>query len=594
MSTHAPSSSLPYYDLGSFHRPITTASSECQAWFDRGLVWAYAFNHDEAATCFRHAIAHDACCPMAHWGLALALGPNYNKPWGLFDPADLASSLHGAYVAAKTAEAHIAMASPVEQALITAIQVRYQSGVPPPPCAPTSPPADDAAGPAGSGLINTSVQLSAWNEAYADAMKAVYDAFHDDLDVTTLYAEALINLTPWQLWDLKTGAPPPKARTLPAKRALEAALHSPSSATAASRHPGLLHMYIHLMEMSPHPESALTAADHLRALTPDAGHLRHMPSHIDILVGDYRRAIAANTAAIAADEKYLSATGLRNFYTLYRSHDYHSLIYAALLAGQLSVALDATAAMEASIPESLLRLRSPPMADWLESFLSVRAHVLIRFGRWSDIAALELPRDAKLYSVTTATLHYAKGIAAAAQNRTREAATQQRLFRDAVKRVSPRRLTATNRSVTVFGVAEAMLAGELAYRLGDMDVAFSELKRAVALDDELIYGEPWAWMVPTRHAYAALLLEQGRVEEAAALYRADLGLDGSVPRARQHPRNVWALHGYHECLRRLGRGAEADLVEVQLRVAVAVADVDVTSSCFCRVGCPKNCVKSVL
>ncbi|EPS42673.1 hypothetical protein H072_3333 [Dactylellina haptotyla CBS 200.50] len=567
----SPSSSLPYYDLGTFHRPVTTKSSECQTWFDRGLIWSYAFNHQEAVKCFQHAIAHDPTCPMAHWGLAYALGPNYNKPWNLFDPADLAESLQSAHSAIKLAEEHMLSngSRPVERALIKAMRLRYQEPIP-------------------------TKTFNNWNKAYADAMKTVYTSFPNDLDVATLYAESLMNLTPWQLWDLKHGKPSPKARTLEAKQALDTALKSDLSAT----HPGILHMYIHLMEMSPQPELALNVADRLRDLIPDAGHLRHMPSHIDILVGDYRRAIASNAAAIVADEKYLTNTGLQNFYTLYRSHDYHSLIYAAMLAGKSHVALETVAAMEASIPESLLRVQSPPMADWLESFLSVRPHILIRFGMWEEISNLKLPGDQALYCVTTATIHYAKAVAAAATGGIKEAETEQMLFVESLGRVSPRRLTATNKSTSVLAVAREMLAGELEYRKGRFEVAFASLQRAMELDDGLIYGEPWGWMVPTRHAFAALLLEQGKLEKAAGLYKADLGFDKTVPRARQHPGNVWALHGYHECLRRLGRNAEADLVELELKIALAVADVEIKASCYCRVeavgetSCPRK--KSVL
>ncbi|KAF3102786.1 hypothetical protein TWF569_011768 [Orbilia oligospora] len=557
-----PPSSLPYYDLGTFHRPITTKSSECQTWFDRGLIWSYGFNHQEAVKCFSSAISHDPTCPMAHWGLAHALGPNYNKPWNLFDPSDLTESLQRAYSAAKLAEEYVQLngSRPVELALIGALRLRYQDSTRP----------------------NSFLK---WNLDYADAMKSVYSRFKNDLDVATLYAEALMNLTPWQLWDLKTGLPSSKARTIEAKEALDTAIKNPLSST----HPGVLHMYIHLMEMSPQPELALDAADRLRDLIPDAGHLRHMPSHIDILVGDYRRAIASNTAAIIADEKYLTNAGLQNFYTLYRSHDYHSLIYAAMLAGKSAVALETATAMESSIPESLLRVQSPPMADWLESFLSVRAHILIRFGRWEEISNLKLPTDQSLYCVTTATMHYAKAIAAAATGRIKEAETEKGLFEESLTRVSGRRLTATNKSLNVLAVAKEMLLGELEYRKGNYKVAFEALRRAVELDDGLIYGEPWGWMVPTRHAYAALLLEQGQVERAAGLYRADLGFDKSVPRARQHPNNVWALHGYHECLRKMGREEEAGLVELQLRIARAVADVEVKASCFCRVDrCPRS------
>jgi len=542
-----------YYDLGSFHRPITTGSEDAQTWFDRGLVWTYAFNHEEAAKCFEKAIANDPGCAMAYWGLAYSLGPNYNKPWDVFDDQDMAMSVNRTHLAAAQAKANSATALPVERALIDALQFRY----------PQEWPATD---------------FSVWNQQYAEAMKSVSRDFSNDLDIATLYADALMNLTPWQLWDLPSGQPAAGARTMEAKEVLDRAL----SMENGLRHAGILHLYIHLMEMSGMPETALTVADHLRGLVPDAGHLNHMPTHLDILCGDYRRAIASNSEAIRADERFLARAGPLNFYTLYRSHNYHFRIYAAMFSGQSKIALQTMAQLEESIPEDLLRVKSPPMADWLEGFLSTRMHVLIRFGRWQDIRNLEIPQDSELYCVTTAMIHYGKGVALAATGMVEEAEKERVLFHDAVKRVPPTRTLFNNRCIDILAVAGAMLDGELAYRQSNFDVAFKNLMRSITLDDSLPYDEPWGWMQPTRHAYGALLLEQGHVEKAAAVYSADLGMDNTLPRALQHPNNVWALHGYHECLIKLGRTAEARIVEPQLRLAIAIADVPIRSSCFCR------------
>lgn len=542
-----------YYNLGSFHRPITTTSSDSQVWFDRGLAWTYAFNHKEAAKCFEQALVHDSTCAMAYWGLTFSLGPNYNKTWELFDEQDLRITLERTNEAAGLANEHASQATPLERALVTAVQVRNP-------------------------LDHSKKNFEACNQAYAIAMELVYREFPDDLDVATLYADALMNLTPWKLWDLRTGEPAPGARTIEAKHVLDHAL----AKEGGCDHPGLLHMYIHLWEMSGTPERAVSVADRLRGMSPDAGHLRHMPSHLDILIGDYRRAIASNTEAVAADEKYLAHEGGMNFYTYYRVHDYHSLVYAAMFAGQSEVALQFCGRMEASITKKLLHMESPPMADWVESFLSTRVHVLIRFGRWDDILAQKLPEDQNLHCVTTAMLHYARGVALAATEHVEEAEQERALLHAAAKRVGPTRMTYTNKCLDLLEVGKAMLDGELEYRKRNYDVAFEHLRRAVALDDSLLYSEPWGWMLPTRHAYAALLLEQGHVETAAAAYAADLGLDGTLPRACRHPNNVWALHGYHECLTRLGRSAEACIIWQQLSLAVAVADVPVKSSCFCR------------
>jgi tetratricopeptide (TPR) repeat protein len=544
---------VDYYDLGHLHRPVTTTSAVAQVWFDRGLSWSYAFNHGEAAACFERAIALDNGCPMAYWGLAYALGPNYNKQWEAFDDRDLASTVQRTHDAVIRAQSCAHRATPVERALIDALEYRY--------------PSDRAA-----------EDLSIWNEAYAEAMGKVYAEHGEDLDVATLYADALMNLTPWQLWDLPTGQPAEGARTEEARTVLERALAHPDG----SDHPGVLHMYIHLMEMSPTPEQALTVGDRLRGLVPDAGHLLHMPTHLDILCGDYRRAIASNSEAIRADEKFLAREGAMNYYTLYRSHDYHFRIYAAMFIGQSKVALDTVAQLEASMPEELLRVQSPPMADWLEGFFAMRVHALIRFGCWQEIIDLPLPHDPNLYCVTTAMTHYAKGVALAATEAVEAAQDERELFRAAVGRVPSSRMLFNNTCLDILAVAAAMLDGEVEYRKGNHDAAFAQLRRSIELDDNLPYDEPWGWMQPTRHAYGALLLEQGHVADAAAVYAADLGLDDSLARPLQHPNNVWSLHGYHECLVRLGRTAEARIIRQQLDLAVAVADVPVAASCFCR------------
>ncbi|KIX06757.1 uncharacterized protein Z518_04733 [Rhinocladiella mackenziei CBS 650.93] len=542
-----------YYDLGSFHRPVTTQSNEAQKWFDRGLVWSYAFNHEESAECFKKAIAIDPDCAMAYWGLAYALGPNYNKPWELFDGEELESVITQAHSAVEKARKKSSSADTVEKALIDALEFRYPQSQPAPDC-------------------------SVWNQRYADEMGNVYSAFSTDLDVATFYAEAMMNRTPWKLWDLSTGQPAPGASTLKVKMVLDRALAQPGGL----RHPGILHLYIHLMEMSGTPEIALPVADHLRGLVPDAGHLNHMPTHLDILCGDYRRAISSNLDAIRADEKFLARAGPLKFYTLYRSHDYHFCLYAAMFAGQSQVALETLSWLEASIPEELLRVKSPPMADWLEGILGLRVHALIRFGMWPDILRLPLPEDQDLYCVTTALIHYAKGIALAATGKVKEAEQQQVVFQQAVKLVKPSRTLFNNTCVDILAVADSMLNGELEYRRGNFETAFYHLRRSIALDDALPYDEPWGWMQPPRHAYGALLLEQGHVEEAAAVYSADLGIDDSLPRALRHPNNVWSLHGYYECLVKRGRMAEARILKPQLTYAMAMADVPIKSSCFCR------------
>jgi tetratricopeptide (TPR) repeat protein len=542
-----------YYDLGNHGRAVSTSSQEAQVWFDRGLNWTYAFNHEEAINCYEKAIEHDPNCAMAHWGVAYAVGPNYNKPWEAFDEMDLAASLNKAVDATERAMSLRETATPAEAALIGTLPHRY----------PSREPATDP---------------SKWNDDYVAAMRQVYQAHSDDLDIATLFAEALMNRTPWELWDLGTGEPADGASTVEAMDVLEKALET----REARVHPGVLHMYLHLMEMSPHPERALRAGDWLRGLVPDGGHLQHMPTHIDVLCGHYDNVVKWNQEAIIADRKFLEREGAMNFYSLYRTHDYHFKLYGAMFLGQYETALDAADEMQSTIPAELLREESPPMADWLEGFIPIKMHVLIRFGKWQEIIDTPLPDDQDLYCVTTAMIHYAKGVALAATGRVAEAEQQRALFEAAFNRVPDTRYLFNNSCLDILAVAREMLHGELEYRKGNFDTAFAHLRKSIELDDGLPYDEPWGWMQPTRHAYGALLLEQGHVEEAAAVYRADLGLDGSLPRPYQHPENVWSLHGYHECLERLGKHEEARMIKQRLDLAVARADVPIQASCYCR------------
>ncbi len=544
-----------YFDLGSYHRPVSTSSPDAQLWFDRGLNWSYGFNHEEAVRCFQRALEVDPECPMAYWGIAYAAGPNYNLRWDMMTEPIIAHTAAVTYEAAQNALSLIDKANPAEQALIRAIQAR----------APQPTPVEDCA---------------VWNDDYANAMRPVYRDYGDDLDVATLFADALMCRTPWQLWDLGTGKPAEGAGTAEAMNVLERAFENPASHT----HPGVLHMYIHLMEMSPHPERALRASDWLRDLVPDSGHLKHMATHIDVLCGQYHDVVDSNAAAIEVDRKFVEREGAHNFYTLYRIHDLHFKLYGAMFLGQKEVALEAADELIANIPRDALLVQDPmPMADLLENFVTVKPHVMIRFGMWQEIIDMPLPDDPELYCVTTATLHYAKGVAYAATGRIAEAETQQRMFEDAVKRIPESRMaTLTSTSLETMDIAREMLAGELEYRKGNHDQAFAHLRESVRLYDSLEYAEPWGWMQPVRHALGALLLEQGRLEEAESAYRADLGLDGSLARAYQHPENVWALHGYHEALMRQGKHDFCGIINQRLAIAAARADVPIESSCFCR------------
>ncbi len=517
------------------------------------MVWAYAFNHEESIHCFERALAFDPGLSIARCGIAYAIGPNYNKSWDAFDPVDLAASLARARTELRLAAD--GRASDVERGLIEALASRFRT--------------EDAA---------DADALTAGHAGYADAMAELALVHPSDVDVQALAADALMNVTAWALWDTRTGEPAPGSRVEEAKRILECAL----ATEAGRRHPGVLHLYLHAMEMSAHPEEALVAANLLRGLVPDAGHLQHMPSHIDVLCGDYQSSIEANLAAVQADRRFVDRAGPLNFYSLYRAHDLHFVVYSSMFEGRYAPAIEAADELARQLSPELLAIESPPMADWLEAFVPLRVHVLIRFGRWDDLIAHPLPADADLYCTTTATIHYGRAVAHAARGQLTRALDEQTAFAGAYARIPASRYLFNNTSRDILAVAEAMLDGEIAYRSGRFDEAFECLERAVLLDDSLPYDEPWGWMQPTRHAYGALLLERGRVEDAAAVYAADLGLDPTLTRCCQHPGNVWSLHGYHECLLRLGRTDEAVVIGRQLELATARADVPVLASCACR------------
>ncbi|KUI43643.1 hypothetical protein AU197_23905 [Mycobacterium sp. IS-1590] len=549
-----------YYDLGSYHRPIDTASPQAQVWFDRGMVWCYAFNHEEAIRCFERALELDPGSGIARWGIAYAIGPNYNKGWDAFDPVDAAASLARARMELRLAAE--LRASPVERGLITALQARF----------PTEDPDDSEA-------------LEAGGAHYADTMAALAQAYPDDVDVQALAADALVNVTAWALWDTRTGEPAPGSRAVAAKRILDDALGT----EAGRRHPGILHLYIHTMEMSAVPQDALPAADLLRGLVPDAGHLQHMPSHIDVLCGNYRDSVVANQAAIQVDRRFVEHEGPLNFYSLYRAHNLHFVVYSAMFEGNSRAAFAAADELATQLTPELLAIESPPMADWLEAFVPLNTHVMVRFGRWHDLIAQPLPDDRQLYCSTVATVHYGRGVAHAATGNLEQARAEREAFAEAYGRIPESRYLFNNTVIDILAIAGEMLDGEIAYRAEDYDTAFAHLRRAIELDDALPYDEPWGWMQPTRHAYGALLLEQGRVGEAAAVYAADLGLDPTLPRPCQHPNNVWSLHGYHECLQRMGREAEAAIIGQQLTLAAARADVPVRASCACRLDVAAAC-----
>ena len=545
---------MTYYDLGAYKRPVTTTSPEAQLWFDRGLNWAFGFNFEAAVKCFAKAAEHDPACAMAHWGVAYAAGPNYNLPWELQDPTSKAAALAASYDAMQKALACASGATPVEQALISALPARY----------PQREPIEDQSG---------------WDKDFTRAMRKVFERYRDDLEVRSVFVEAIMGETPWKMWDLATGGYAEGAGTEEAMKVLEEAFRDQPRSW---EHPGLLHLYVHLMEMSPFPQRALRAGDKLREIMPDSGHLVHMPTHIDVLCGNYRDVVVYNQKAVVADRKYLADEGAMNIYTMYRLHNLHFVIYGAMFLGQYTPAIEAAEEIIATTPDAVLRIETPPFADFIEGFIPMKQHVLVRFGKWQEILEQKLPDDRDVYCSTTAMMLYAKGVAHSILGNIEEAEKTRAAFLEAKARVPDSRLVHNNTVTSLLGVAEAMLTGELEYRRRNYDIAFAHLRRSVALNDALLYDEPWGWMQPTRHALGALLLEQGQLAEAEAVYRADLGFDGKLNRSCQHPDNVWSLHGLHECLTRRGDRIETPLVKSRLDLALARCEVPIHASCFCR------------
>jgi len=542
---------MDYFDLGDYSFPVTTNSEDAQLWFDRGLMWIYGYNHEEAIFCFDKAIEIDENCAMAYWGVSYAVGPNYNKKWVDFSEKDKSNCVDRSKESLITAKS-ISNLTPVERDLIKSLDERY----------PDDPMLED---------------FSDYNDAYANKMREIYRNHNTNLEVCALFAEALMNRTPWQLWEVGTGQVKAGANTQEAISVLETAF-SNLDYKGANSHPGLLHMYIHLMEMSPHPEKALKAGDALTNLVPDAGHLQHMATHIDVLCGHYENVVRRNHIASKADQKYLDYRGPNTFYTAYVCHNLHFKIYGAMFLGQIKPALAAASELQNLLSDEVVR----PSADWLESYYAMKFHVLVRFGMWDEIISQEPPEDTELYCFTTALTYYAKTIAYAATNLIDEAEGQKELFFKAIKAVPETRVLFNNLCIDILAIAAEMLQGEVAYRKKEYSKSFDHLRKAVYLDDGLPYEEPWGWMQPVRHALGALLLEQDKIEEAEDVYRADLGIDGKLGRPCQNPDNVWSLHGLHECLKRRGAHTEARFIKQRLDLANARADSPILASCFCR------------
>ncbi len=548
------------FALGSWTRPVTP-DREAQTWFDRGLNWLYGFNHEEAVACFHRALEHDRGCAMAWWGIAYAAGPFYNRPWTRFSDEEIEIALLICFRAAANAKELAAHCNPADTALIVAIAKRYQS-----------PEMFDRA------------VLDSWHREFTDAMREVHRLHPDDLDIAALFAEAAVTCTPRLLWDMTTGQPSDGALTEEALGVLERAMETINATEVI--HPGIPHMLIHALEMSPYPERALPAADMLCGYAPDAGHLEHMPAHIYVICGDYAQALEQSKRAVSTDDKYLDFAGVDNFYSTARCHDLHLYMYAAMFIGQYRSAMYAADRICAIATEDLIERSAPFMGSILDGYSAMRTHVLVRFGKWDELTREPAPPKPETTPIRYALHAYGEGVGHANLRQFSQAERARELFQRAAAEFSEDAIISSNPVVNVLAVGQAMLDGELAYHRGDYESAFEHLRLAVSRDDRLNYSEPWPWMHPPRHALGALLLEQGQYEEAEAVYRVDLGLANdattTVPRCCSHPDNIWSLVGLLECVNRRGVSSESALLSQRLAVARARTDFEITSSCCCR------------
>lgn len=517
-----------FQGLGSHGRRATTTSAEAQRYFDQGLSFVFAFNHDEAIRSFRKATELDPSCAMAWWGIALAHGPHINNP--VVPPG----RERAARSAIQRARALDMGGTEVERALIAAQAARY-----------ADPPPENR---------------KALDQAYAQAMRRVWQRFPNDADVGALFAEAMMDLRPWDLW---TPDGKPQPGTVEITTTLESVI------AKSPDHPLALHLYIHATEMSPRPERADAAADRLRDLQPGLGHMVHMPSHIDVRRGRWQEAIVANEKAMEADRRYRIIQPRQGFYGLYVAHNHHMLSYAAMMTGQSALAIGAMDDLIATMP-----------AGWAQEFSAIAdgymvmpLEVRMRFGRWDEIlAAPEYPEH---FPIARTLRHYARGVAFAAKGQTAEARAEHAAFVQARAQVPAEAFFGNNGAADLLAVAEPLLQGEILSREGKVDGGLAALRKAAKQEDRLRYDEPPGWIQPVRHALGATLLEDGRYVEAERVYRQDL---------KKLPGNGWALFGLGRSLRLQGRNAEAAAVEAQFAVAWAKADVQLQSSCFCQPG----------
>lgn len=517
-------SAILFDNLGKHHHEISTKSPQAQAFFDQGLRLVYGFNHDEAIRSFAEAGRIDPDCAMCWWGIAYALGPNYNLP------LDAERNVK-AFDAMKKAAALAPQASPKERDYIAAVQKRYS--------------------------LEPNADRKQLDRAFADSMRQLAKKYPDDLDAATLFAESMMDLRPWDLW-LPDGKPQPGTAEIVAT--LEAVLAKNPD------HPGANHYYIHAVEGSPNPGKALPSAERLGTLVPGAGHLVHMPSHVYMRIGNYEGATESNRRAIEVDKVYMQAAKPEGVYVMmYVPHNVHFLWAAASMEGRSADAIAAARDLVAQLDPEMMR--AMPM---LEYFAPTLSFALVRFGRWNEV--LEVPAPPADLAYSTAMWNYARGVAFAATGRFAEADAELAKVRSAAAAMPADRIVGDNTPAkNALELAAHTLAGEIAARQKKYDDAVRELKIAVEIQDALPYAEPPPWYYPTRQALGQVLFEAGKTAEAADVYREDLKLN---------PQNGWSYFGLQQSLAALGDDINSSDASRGYDRTFQRADVKLTASRF--------------
>jgi tetratricopeptide (TPR) repeat protein len=494
--------------VGNVHHPVSASNPEAQKFFDQGLCLIYDFNHDEAARSFQRAAELDPKLAIAYWGIAEAVGPNYN------DPAS-EERFKQAHEAIQKAVDLSANASPSEQAYIQAMAKRF----------PADPKAD----------------LKKAAEDYHDAMRELVKKYPDDLDATTLFAESGMNLHPWGLWHVDGT---PEAGTEEIVVTLESVIRRDPN------HLGAIHYYIHATEASTNPERALAYANKLAALAPNAGHIVHMPSHVYIRTGDYEAAVKTNEEAAAVDRAYIQATGVQGIYPMmYYSHNLHFIAMCASMNGNYAEARKNADLLVANVAPHVKDM--PP----LEGFMTIPMAVNIRFHKWNEILAMPQPDPAM--KITTGFWHFSRGMAFAGTGKLSDAEAEYKIVSEAEQNTPPDVVFAApinNKAKDIMKISEDVLGAKIAMARKDYAQAISLLTAAVAIQDTLKYGEPPDWFFPVRESLGAALLINGDAAGAEKVFRADLD---------RNPRNPRSLFGLQQALKAQNRNYDAGFVEAE-------------------------------